>query len=155
MRSVRNDPPPVQAHLPLLIGGGGEKRTLRTVAKYADWCNFGGGFENVKHKDEVLRGHCAAVGRNPDEIERTVGVGVVIIRDDPAEAQRLLEETFRHNGGAKTWEGQPIGTPEQVADRLRPYLGIGFRHFSIGCPHPYDAESVERLITEVKPMLEA
>ncbi|HEY7525390.1 MAG TPA: LLM class flavin-dependent oxidoreductase [Candidatus Limnocylindria bacterium] len=155
MRSVRNDPPPVQAHLPLLIGGGGEKRTLRTVAKYADWCNFGGGFENVKHKDEVLRGHCAAVGRNPDEIERTVRVGVVIIRDDPAEAQRLLEETFRHNGGAKTWEGQPIGTPEQVADRLRPYLGIGFRHFSIGCPHPYDAESVERLITEVKPMLEA
>jgi alkanesulfonate monooxygenase SsuD/methylene tetrahydromethanopterin reductase-like flavin-dependent oxidoreductase (luciferase family) len=153
-RSVRNDPPPVQAHLPLLIGGGGEKRTLRTVAKYADWCNFGGGFDNVKHKDEVLRGHCEAVGRNPDEIERTVGVGVVVIRDDPAEAQRVLAETFRHNGGAPTWEDQPVGTPEQVAERLRPYLGIGFRHFSIGCPHPYDAESIERLITEVKPMLE-
>jgi alkanesulfonate monooxygenase SsuD/methylene tetrahydromethanopterin reductase-like flavin-dependent oxidoreductase (luciferase family) len=152
---VRNDPPPVQEHLPLLIGGGGEKRTLRTVAKYADWCNFGGGFENVKHKDEVLRRHCEEVGRDPADIERTVGVGVVVIRDDPAEAQRVLEETFRHNGGAKTWDDQPIGTPEQVADRIRPYLGIGFRHFSIGCPHPYDAESMERLITEVKPLLEA
>ncbi|HET6819391.1 MAG TPA: LLM class flavin-dependent oxidoreductase [Candidatus Limnocylindria bacterium] len=152
---VRNDPPPVQEHLPLLIGGGGEKRTLRTVAKYADWCNFGGGFENVKHKDEVLRRHCEEVGRDPAEIERTVGVGVVVIRDDPAEAQRVLEETFRHNGGAKTWDDQPIGTPEQVADRIRPYLGIGFRHFSVGCPHPYDAESMERLITEVKPLLEA
>jgi alkanesulfonate monooxygenase SsuD/methylene tetrahydromethanopterin reductase-like flavin-dependent oxidoreductase (luciferase family) len=154
-REVRNDPPPVQEHLPLLIGGGGEKRTLRTVAKYADWCNFGGGFENVKHKDEVLRRHCEEVGRDPAEIERTVGVGVVVIRDDPAEAQRVLEETFRHNGGAKTWDDQPIGTPAQVADRIRPYLGIGFRHFSIGCPHPYDAESMERLITEVKPLLEA
>jgi alkanesulfonate monooxygenase SsuD/methylene tetrahydromethanopterin reductase-like flavin-dependent oxidoreductase (luciferase family) len=154
-REVRNDPPPVQEHLPLLIGGGGEKRTLRTVAKYADWCNFGGGFENVKHKDEVLRRHCEEVGRDPAEIERTVGVGVVVIRDDPAEAQRVLEETFRHNGGAKTWDDQPIGTPEQVAERIRPYLGIGFRHFSIGCPHPYDAESMERLITEVKPLLEA
>ncbi|HEX3220677.1 MAG TPA: LLM class flavin-dependent oxidoreductase [Candidatus Limnocylindria bacterium] len=154
-RSVRNDPPPVQARLPLLIGGGGEKRTLRTVAKYADWCNFGGGFENVKHKDEVLRRHCDEVGRDPAEIERTVGVGVVIVRDDPAEAQRVLDETFRHNGRAPTWEDQPVGTPEQVAERLRPYLGIGFRHFSIGCPHPYDAESMERLITEVKPMLEA
>ena len=154
-RNVRNDPPPVQARLPLLIGGGGEKRTLRTVAKYADWCNFGGGFDNVKHKDEVLRRHCDEVGRDQAQIERTVGVGVVIIRDDPAEAQRVLDETFRHNGGAPTWEDQPIGTPEQVAERLRPYLGIGFRHFSIGCPHPYDAESMERLITEVKPMLEA
>ena len=73
---VRNDPPPVQAHLPLLIGGGGEKRTLRTVAQYADWCNFGGGFENVRHKDEVLRRHCDEVGRDQSEIDRTVGMGV-------------------------------------------------------------------------------
>jgi alkanesulfonate monooxygenase SsuD/methylene tetrahydromethanopterin reductase-like flavin-dependent oxidoreductase (luciferase family) len=153
-RSVRNDPPPVQGRLPLLIGGGGERRTLRTVARYADWCNLGGGFENVKHKDEVLRRHCEEVGRDPAEIERTVGVGVVVIRDDPAEAQRVLDETFRHNGGAATWEDQPVGTPEQVAEKLRPYLGIGFRHFSVGCPHPYDAESMERLVREVKPMLE-
>jgi alkanesulfonate monooxygenase SsuD/methylene tetrahydromethanopterin reductase-like flavin-dependent oxidoreductase (luciferase family) len=153
-RDVRNDPPPVQSRLPLLIGGGGEKRTLRTVAKYADWCNFGGGLPNVKHKDEVLRRHCDEVGRDESEIHRTVGVGVVVIRDDAVEAQRVMEETFRHNGGAATWEGQPVGTPEQVAERLRPYLDIGFRHFSIGCPHPYDAESVERMITEVKPMLE-
>jgi alkanesulfonate monooxygenase SsuD/methylene tetrahydromethanopterin reductase-like flavin-dependent oxidoreductase (luciferase family) len=153
--SVRNDPPPVQDHLPLLIGGGGEKRTLRTVARYGDWCNLGGGFETVKRKDEILRRHCDEVGRDPSEIHRTVGVGVIVIRDDPAEAQRVLDETFRHNAGARTWRDQPIGTPEQVAQRLRPYLGIGFRHFSVGCPHPYDAESMERLITEVKPMLES
>ena len=152
---VRNDPLPVQSHLPLLVGGGGERRTLRIVARYADACNVGGGFESVKRKDEVLRGHCKEVGRDEREIERTVGAGVCIIRDDPAEAHRVLEETFRHNGNAAPWEDQLVGTPEQVADKLRPYLAIGFRHFSVGCPPPFDAESLERLIREVKPMLEA
>jgi F420-dependent oxidoreductase-like protein len=154
-REVRNDPLPVQPRLPLLIGGGGERKTLRIVARYADACNVGGGIESVRHKDEVLRRHCADVGRDESEIERTAGVGVCIIRDDPAEAQRLLEATFRHNGGAAPWEDQLVGSVEQVADKLRPYLGIGFRHFSVGCPPPYDAESMERLIGEVKPMLDA
>jgi alkanesulfonate monooxygenase SsuD/methylene tetrahydromethanopterin reductase-like flavin-dependent oxidoreductase (luciferase family) len=152
---VRNDPLPVQPHLPLLVGGGGVRRTLRIVARYADACNVGGGFESVRHKDEVLRRHCEEVGRDESEIERTAGVGVCIIRDDPAEAERVLQATFRRNGGADPWEDQLVGTVEQVADKLRPYLGIGFRHFSVGCPPPYDAESMERLVTEVKPMLEA
>jgi alkanesulfonate monooxygenase SsuD/methylene tetrahydromethanopterin reductase-like flavin-dependent oxidoreductase (luciferase family) len=150
---VRNDPPPVQAHLPLLIGGGGEQRTLRIVARYADACNVGGGVDNVKHKDQVLRRHCAEVGRNEAEIERTAGIGTVIIRDDPAEARRVFEKMFEHNGGARPWQDQPVGTPEQIADRLRPYLEIGFRHFIAGFPPPFDAESMERLIRDVKPLL--
>jgi alkanesulfonate monooxygenase SsuD/methylene tetrahydromethanopterin reductase-like flavin-dependent oxidoreductase (luciferase family) len=152
-REVRNDPPPVQAHLPLLVGGGGEKRTLRTVARYADACNLGGGFENVRRKEEILLRHCEEVGRDPSEIERTVGMGTCVIRDDPAEAQRVLEATFAHNGRARTWENQLVGTPEQVADKMRPFLGIGYRHFIIGFPSPYDAESMERVMTEVKPLL--
>ena len=150
---VRNDPPPVQARLPILIGGGGEKKTLRIVARYADACNLGGGVENVKRKDEILRRHCAEVGRDESEIERTVGIGTCIIRDDPAEAQRVLKAMFEHNGDAEPWKAQLVGTPEQVAEQLRPYLGIGFRHFIVGFPAPYDAESMERLMTEVKPML--
>jgi alkanesulfonate monooxygenase SsuD/methylene tetrahydromethanopterin reductase-like flavin-dependent oxidoreductase (luciferase family) len=152
---VRNDPPPLQAHLPLLIGGGGERRTLRTVARYADACNLGGGFENVKRKDEVLRRHCAEVGRDESEIERTVGMGVCVIRDTEAEAKRVNDALFAHNGRARVWPNQHIGTAEQVGEMFRPYLGIGFRHFICGFPAPHDAESLERLITEVKPMLEA
>jgi alkanesulfonate monooxygenase SsuD/methylene tetrahydromethanopterin reductase-like flavin-dependent oxidoreductase (luciferase family) len=152
---VRNDPPPVQEHMTLLVGGGGEKRTLRIVARYADACNLGGGFENVRRKEEILLRHCEEVGRDPSEIERTAGMGTCIIRDDPAEAQRVLEETFRHNGQARTWENQLVGTPEQVAEKMRPFLGIGYRHLIIGFPSPYDAESMERMITEVKPILEA
>jgi alkanesulfonate monooxygenase SsuD/methylene tetrahydromethanopterin reductase-like flavin-dependent oxidoreductase (luciferase family) len=153
-RSVRNLPGPVQPHLPIVVGGGGEKRTLRIVARYADACNVGGGFDNVQRKDEILRQHCADVGRDEAEIERTVGVGVCVIRDDPAEADRVLHRIFEHNGNARTWQNQLVGTPEHVAAMLRPFLGIGFRHFSVGFPAPYDDESLERLIREVKPMLE-
>lgn len=150
-----NLPPPVQEHLPLLIGGGGERKTLRIVARYADACNVGGGFENVKRKDEILRRHCAEVGREESEIERTVGVGTCIIRDDPAEAERVFTEMFARNGNARPWKAQLVGTVEDVVEKLRPFLGIGFRHFIVGFPSPYDAESMERLVNEVKPALEA
>ncbi len=58
-------------HPPVMIGGGGERKTLRLVAQYADACNVFGGPEAIHHKYEVLREHCAAVGRDPDEIERS------------------------------------------------------------------------------------
>jgi alkanesulfonate monooxygenase SsuD/methylene tetrahydromethanopterin reductase-like flavin-dependent oxidoreductase (luciferase family) len=152
---VRNDPLPVQATLPLLIGGGGERKTLRIVARYADACNVGGGFENVKRKDEILRRHCDEVGRDESEIERTVGMGMCIIRDDPAEAERVARDIFARNGNAEPWRNQLIGTPEQVAEVMRPFLGIGFRHFIVGFPAPHDAESMERMATEVRSLLEA
>ncbi|HEX5396000.1 MAG TPA: TIGR03560 family F420-dependent LLM class oxidoreductase [Candidatus Limnocylindria bacterium] len=152
---VRNDPPPVQAHLPIVIGGGGERKTLRTVARYADACNIGGSAENVRHKDEVLRRHCDEIGRDEAEIERTTGAGVIIIRDDPAEAQRVFEETFARNGKARLWSNQRVGTVDSVVEQLRPYAEAGFRHFDVGFPAPYDAETMERMITEVKPRLEA
>jgi alkanesulfonate monooxygenase SsuD/methylene tetrahydromethanopterin reductase-like flavin-dependent oxidoreductase (luciferase family) len=150
---VRNDPPPVQERLPLLVGGGGERKTLRIVARYADACNVGGGLETVKRKDSILRQHCADVGRDESEIERTTGMGVCVIRDDPDEAQRVLREIFAHNGGAEPWSNQLAGTPQQVADRMRPFLEIGFRHFVMGFPAPYDTESMERMANEVRPLL--
>ena len=153
-RDALNLPLPIQEHLPILVGGGGERKTLRIVAKYADACNLGGGFENVKRKDEILRRHCEEVGRDESEIERTVGIGTCIIRDDPTEARRVFEATFDRNGAAERWRNQPVGTPEQVAEKLRPFLGIGFRHLIAGFPSPYDPESMERLVTEVKPMVE-
>ena len=154
-KDALNLPAPVQPHLPILIGGGGEKRTLRIVARYADACNVGGGFENVRRKDEILRRHCDEVGRDESEIERTAGVGTCIIRDDPAEARRVFEAMFARNGNADPWNAQLVGTVDQVVEKLRPFLGIGYRHFIVGFPSPYDAESQERLITEVKPALAA
>jgi alkanesulfonate monooxygenase SsuD/methylene tetrahydromethanopterin reductase-like flavin-dependent oxidoreductase (luciferase family) len=154
-RSVRNDPAPVQAHLPILVGGGGERKTLRIVARHADANNLGGGFERVRHKEEVLLRHCAEVGRDPAQIERTANLGVVVIRDTEAEARRVLGELAAHNGGARAWPNQLVGTPEQVAEELRRFMGIGYRHVIGGFPAPFDRESMERLAGEVRPMVEA
>ncbi len=154
VREVRNDPPPVQEHLPIVVGGGGVTRTLRIVARYADACNVGGGFESVRSKDEILRQHCADVGRDESEIERTAAMGVCVIRDDPDEARRAADEIFERNGHAEPWKGELIGSPEQLVERMRRYVDIGFRHFVCGFPSPYDAESMERLVRDVKPELE-
>ena len=161
MQSVRNDPPPIQAHMPLLIGGGGEKVTLRLVARYGDANNIGfaAGIEAFKRKEEALRRHCAEVGRDEREIERTVNTGPIIIRDSGAEAVRVLQRTYEHNGGARTWAGrppsaQPTGTPEHVVETLLPFVELGYRHVVIGFPAPYDEETMARLVSEVRPTLE-
>lgn len=152
-KDVLNLPPPIQQPLPLLVGGGGEQVTLKLVARYADANNVGGGFENVRHKEAILVRHCETFGRDPNEIERTTGLGAVVIRDSRAEAERVKAELFRHNGGAEAWDS-PAGTPEDVAEQLLPYLDIGYRHFICGFPSPYDEETMTRMATEVRPILE-
>jgi alkanesulfonate monooxygenase SsuD/methylene tetrahydromethanopterin reductase-like flavin-dependent oxidoreductase (luciferase family) len=151
---VRNDPRPIQRKLPILLGGGGEQVTLKLVAQYADANNVGGTLDNVQRKEAVLLGHCEKIGRDAGEIERTTGRGVVVIRDSRDEAQRVFEELFRHNGDSDLWQDQPVGTPEDVAERLAPFVELGYRHMIFGFPAPYDEESMTRLIREVKPMLE-
>jgi alkanesulfonate monooxygenase SsuD/methylene tetrahydromethanopterin reductase-like flavin-dependent oxidoreductase (luciferase family) len=153
-RHTRNLPGPVQAHLPICIGGGGEQVTLKLVAKYGDMNNVGGGFENVRRKEEVLLRHCEAVGRDPSEIERTTGVGTVFIRDDRAEAERLFRAAFARNRVAVPWTDQPVGTPEDVAEKLAPLVALGYLHLIAGTPADYDEESMTRFATEVKPLLE-
>jgi alkanesulfonate monooxygenase SsuD/methylene tetrahydromethanopterin reductase-like flavin-dependent oxidoreductase (luciferase family) len=155
---LRHQPRPVQAHLPIMIGGSGERKTLRTVAKYADMWNAMGSIELLRHKDEVLRRHCEAVGRDPATIERTVGCKPVI-RDTEAEARRVWESQLEHNrtpmsrvaGDETFW----IGTPEQLAERMTACREVGFHTFIAEVAAPYDVETLERWIGEVKPMVES
>jgi alkanesulfonate monooxygenase SsuD/methylene tetrahydromethanopterin reductase-like flavin-dependent oxidoreductase (luciferase family) len=154
-KDVRNDPLPVQRRMPILVGGGGEQVTLKLVAQYADANNVGGGIERVRQKEEVLLRHCDAVGRDPSEIERTSGLGVVVVRDSREEARRVANEIFERNGRANPWENQPVGTPEDVAAYIEPYLEIGYGHLIGGFPSPYDEESMTRLATEVAPKVAA
>jgi alkanesulfonate monooxygenase SsuD/methylene tetrahydromethanopterin reductase-like flavin-dependent oxidoreductase (luciferase family) len=150
-QEARNDPPPIQEHLPIMIGGGGEQKTLKTVAKYADMWNVGGDIQTVLHKNQVLRRWCQEVGRDESEIERTAQAGSVVIRDDEAEARRVSAEIGKHNGG---WRGPGrVGTPERIAEHLAPYVEAGFRHIYFDFPAPFDAETMERVVKEVKPLL--
>jgi F420-dependent oxidoreductase-like protein len=70
--------------VPIMVGGGGERRTLKLVARYADACNVFGGPVGVHHKYDVLRAHCEAIGRDYDEIERTTLQSVNLSRHEPA-----------------------------------------------------------------------
>jgi alkanesulfonate monooxygenase SsuD/methylene tetrahydromethanopterin reductase-like flavin-dependent oxidoreductase (luciferase family) len=89
-RWARLNPAPTR-EIPILIGGGGEKKTLRLVARYADACNlFGSSVADVKHKLEVLRGHCDAEGRDYDAITKTI-IGR-LNPDDPAAFLREMEQ---------------------------------------------------------------
>lgn len=151
-RAVRNDPRPVQARLPILIGGGGEQKTLKTVATYADGWNIGGDVERVRHKDQVLRRWCEKVGRDEREIERTLQGGSVILRDDPDDARRVAREIGRHNG---RWDGpETATTPDRLVEKFAPYLDLGFRHIYFDLPAPFDMETLERLATDVRRGLE-
>ena len=150
-------PAPVQPHVPIMIGGSGEKKTLRTVARYADMWNAMGPLDLMRRKVEVLRGHCEAVGRDPAEIEFTLGLKTTI-RDSQAEAERVWREHMAHNrtpiskveADDTFWRG----TPEQIAERLAPYVELGFTTAISEIPAPYDDESIERFIGEVKPLVE-
>jgi F420-dependent oxidoreductase-like protein len=150
--SVRNNPRPLQSRLPILIGGSGERKTLATVARYADAWNTGGDLERVQHKDAVLRRWCQEVGRDESEIERTLQGGSVVIRNTVEEAQEAARRIAEHNG-FPDWSGR-AETPELTAERLLPQVELGFHHVYFDLPAPYDAETLERLVGEVKPLLE-
>ena len=151
-RGVRNDPAPVQSRLPILIGGGGERKTLRTVARSADaWnvANITAG--EAAAKDAVLRRWCDEVGRDSDEIERTFGLGPTIIRDDPAEAKAVLARYQEANPGMD----RPVrmGSAAEIAAQAREYVALGFRHLIVHSVPPHDEETLERFATEVRPAL--
>lgn len=150
-----NLPAPIQEHLPILVGGSGRKKTMRLVAQYADMNNFGGAAEDLPEKDATLVGHCEAIGRDEQTIERTVGVGTPFIRDSQEEAYTIMADVFADNGDAKTLTGMPVGAVEHVVEHCKPYLDLGYRHLMFGFPAPYDEETLERLATEVRPQLEA
>jgi alkanesulfonate monooxygenase SsuD/methylene tetrahydromethanopterin reductase-like flavin-dependent oxidoreductase (luciferase family) len=155
---LRINPRPIQDHLPILIGGGGERKTLRIVAEYADIWNVFGTPETVAHKDEILRTHCADVGRDPATIERSLGCKVTI-RATEAEAERARRARLAHNktplarveGDVSFW----TGTPEQIAETIIGYRRIGVHTFIVELPAPYDVETMESLIKVVKPMVES
>jgi len=132
--------------LPLMIGGGGEKKTLRTVARYAQGWNIDGSLEQLAHKVEVLRGHCQAVGRDPLEIEHTM-VRLVVLRDDPDEAARVLAASLAHNGEPREVDPELdfVGSEEQVAEQWRHYVELGFTHLVVDLPAPFDHQTIERL----------
>jgi probable F420-dependent oxidoreductase, Rv1855c family len=114
-------------HPKILIGGGGEQKTLRLVAKYADACNIFGGPDQLTHKFAVLRERCAEVGRPFGEIERTNLQSIDLGRE----------------------------TPAQVVNRFRTLAEVGVQHVIFGLADVWDPRNIETLARDVLPQVHA
>jgi len=158
---ARNDPPPVQARLPLVVGGSGEKRTLRIVAETADiWNADGDSPASFARRSGILDEHCQAVGRDPGEIERTVGLPPPLIRSTRADAVDALATILeRHavDGSAarRAADSSPFAAPlDAVVAALRQYREAGASAVMFDLPSPYDQATLEALAGPVRAALE-
>jgi alkanesulfonate monooxygenase SsuD/methylene tetrahydromethanopterin reductase-like flavin-dependent oxidoreductase (luciferase family) len=154
---LRQEPLPIQQHVPLMIGGSGERKTLRTIAKYADMWNGMGNVDRMQHKMEVLLAHCQDVGRDVESIVKTTALKPVI-RNSVAEAEKVMRVQLAHNQTPLSDVDDDItfvnGPSELVAEYLIARKEIGFTEAIAEMAAPYDQETLERFIGEVKPLVD-
>jgi alkanesulfonate monooxygenase SsuD/methylene tetrahydromethanopterin reductase-like flavin-dependent oxidoreductase (luciferase family) len=144
-------PRPVQERLPILIGGSGPTKTLRTTARHADLWNGFGPPERIARVSEVLRDRCAEIGRPFEGIERTVTIHAVV-RDTQRAATEAWAETARHHGivgrvaADGTDRGLTIGgSPTEVARYVAGYREAGISEVMVVFRAPFDDETIERV----------
>ena len=142
---------PIQSRLPILIGGSGPRKTLRTTARYADIWNGYGDPATIAHTSSLLEERCAEVGRRYADIERSVTLDIVI-RDDLRTAQVAYAHQLAHHGmepdvGTNDPElGLAVGgSPERVADYVRRYAELGLSEVIFVFRAPFDWPTIERL----------
>jgi len=149
------EPKPVQERLPLLIGGGGEQKTLRTVARYADYWHGHGTPEVIAHKLEVLAAHCADVGRDVREIKPLTSVRPdVVLRAKVSDVTAQLERVRVRSKRGEPLQMNPIHTVDALVERCAALWRAGARGFILYFMAPFDHETIERIATEVRPKLE-
>ena len=145
IRGALNFPKPIQPDgPPIMVGGGGEQRTLKLVAQYADMSNIFGDLPMVRHKLEVLERHCQAAGRDPSTSVKT-RLGSLIIRGSDAEAQRRLERVMNRPGidRERVRTSFMAGSPDRVAEEAQKFLDAGLDGLIFNMPHMEDPEAVE------------
>jgi len=150
-----NSPKPVQKpHPPILIGGRGRKLTLRITAKFADRCNFGGypTLEEYKEILSVLEAHCAAVGRNPDEIEKTHIIDYAIIGENESEVKRKIKR-FKPKGTSKREfiKRNLVGTPDQIISKIQEFVDVGVTYFMLRFPDMIEIKPLRIFAEQVLP----
>jgi alkanesulfonate monooxygenase SsuD/methylene tetrahydromethanopterin reductase-like flavin-dependent oxidoreductase (luciferase family) len=157
VRGAINEPKPVQSpHPPLWIGGSGEKVTLKLVAQYADACNIGGDLETLRHKLEVLRGHCETVGRDYETVLKSQSVNAIVGRDE-AELASIVAGTARRTGqdpqAVRDQAGAFLGRPEQVAQAIQAVVDAGIEYLIVYQPNMAEGGVIQRFAEEVIPLL--
>ena len=158
LKGATNDPKPVQQpRPPVLIGGRGESYVLRSVAKHADYCNWGFDMTLEEHqaKLRVLEQHCQAVGRSPADIQVTHNTRVVIA-ENQSHFDRLVADGAQNSGMSPADYRQSLGravagTPQQCIQRIEEYVAGGIRYFFLLFPDPIPTENLTLFAEEVMP----
>jgi F420-dependent oxidoreductase-like protein len=143
-----NNPRPLQPGGPqIMVGGGGEQRTLRLVAKHADLSHWFGPLADIKRKSEILNRYCEEEGRDPGTITRTMGAPVVLVENE-GQAKSVMERMPPE----RRVMFQPA-TPDQAAEILQDFIDVGIQGFTFGNPtlrSPEEFERAARLIKAIK-----
>ena len=145
LRDAYCNPKPIQKpHPPIMIGGSGEKQTLKIVAKYADACNIFGSVETVRQKLGILREHCHQVGRDYDSILKTKLGHVVIDKDKEkvTEAIKGLPEDRRR-------EYAIYGTPEEVRKQIEAFRDVGLEYLIVNLESDRELQALELFANEI------
>jgi alkanesulfonate monooxygenase SsuD/methylene tetrahydromethanopterin reductase-like flavin-dependent oxidoreductase (luciferase family) len=144
---------PKPEDVPVLVGGGGEQLTLRATAEYADRWNIPGGDpEHYAGKLDVLREHCAELGRDYDAITKTVA-NVTVLRETTEEAHAAYETLQAGTEAGPTPRGEyrgVVGTPAEAAERVEAFADAGAEQFQLKVP-ANDRRTRELFVDEVAP----
>jgi F420-dependent oxidoreductase-like protein len=137
-----NNPKPIRGDIPILIGGSGERKTLRFVARYADGSNLFGDVERVKHLLDVLEGHCSDVGRDIGEITKTRMGRVYIAPTHEAAEAKFAPVLERAPDKERARAEAFVGDPDSVAEQVQEYLDAGLDGMTFSMPDVHDLETV-------------
>ncbi len=151
VKGAINQPKPVQKpHPPILVGGGGEKVTLKLVAQYADACNIGGWDPAVyRHKFAVIDQHCARLGRDPRTIQRTSEVFLYLTDDARAAEAEIAGLPAALQDELRT--RYLVASPAEAVTHLRALVDAGVEYFVVYLWHAAQLEPVRRFAAEVLP----
>jgi F420-dependent oxidoreductase-like protein len=145
-----NNPQPLRGDIPILVGGSGERKTLRLVAQYADGCNVFGNPDRVRHLMGVLERHCEDVGRDPSEITRTK-MAAAFVAPTHEEAMRKLEAAGLSDDMRR---GLALaGGPDELAEEAQPFLDAGIDGFTVRMSDVHDLESVALVGQALSPLV--
>jgi F420-dependent oxidoreductase-like protein len=143
LTNARNEPRPIQAKLPIWIGGGGEKRTLKIAARFADGWNVPFiGPDTFTHKRSVLHRFCDVVDRDPSEIRCAINVGVASDEDNLRRQFGTITDLVR--------PGVLMGSDEEILDRIGQYVDAGADQINISLRAPFDLDILQRFSTALR-----
>ena len=150
IRNAYCNPKPIQKKPspPIMVGGSGERRTLKIVAKYADACNLFGSAETVKAKLKVLKEHCESVGRDYNLILKTK-IGTIVVDDDKEIAKSRVQQTFKGIPEEQINEFVIYGTPEDVLGQIELIEEVGIQYLIVDLEPSRELEALDVFANKV------